>query len=122
MRSRCVPLPADLRSRLEEILGPDVGDVRIVEHSFFNRLHGCPRAVTRRGCIYLHGSATEFFADPELVLHEYFHVLRQWANGRMTLGRYLLAWVRSGYWNNPFEIEARRFASRHKRRLHCTDR
>jgi hypothetical protein len=115
--SRSAPLPPALRARLEEILGPEVGEVRIVEHSFFNRLHGCPRAVTRRGRIYLHGSAAEFFADPELVLHEYFHVLRQWANGRMTLTRYLIACLRAGYWNNPFEIEARRFASRHKRRL-----
>jgi hypothetical protein len=118
MRSRSVSLPAALHARLEEILGPAVGEVRIVEHSFFNRLHGGPRAVTRRGRIYLRGSAAEFFADPELVLHEYFHVLGQWATGRMTLTRYLLAWLKAGYWNNPFEIEARRFASRHKRRLH----
>jgi hypothetical protein len=117
MRSRSVPLPAALQGSLQEILGPEVSGVRIVEHSLFARLHGNPRAVTRRGRIYLRGSAADFFADPELVLHEYFHVLRQWADGRMTLGRYLLAWLKAGYWNNPFEIEARRFASRHKRRL-----
>jgi hypothetical protein len=116
-RARSVPLPGALETRLTEILGPGVGDVRVVEHSFFNRLHGSPRAVTRRGRIYLRGSAAEFFADPELVLHEYFHVLRQWASGRMTLWRYLAACLKRGYWNNPFEIEARRFASRHRRRL-----
>jgi hypothetical protein len=117
MRSRCVPLPSALKEGLEEILGPEVAGVRIVEHSLFARLHGNARAVTRRGRVYLRGSAAEFFADPELVLHEYFHVLRQWADGRMTLVRYLLAWLKAGYWNNPFEIEARRFATRHKRRL-----
>ena len=99
-----------------------MADVRIYEHSLFNRLHGAPLAVTRRGRIYLKGSAADFFADPELVLHEYFHVLKQWADGRLTLWRYLLACLRKGYWNNPFEIEARRFASRHRRRLRRDDK
>ena len=88
-------------------------------HSFVNLLHGRPLAVTRRRRIYLRGSAEEFFADTELVLHEYFHVLRQWEPGELTVTRYLLACVRHGYWNNPFEIAARRFGARHGRR---TDR
>jgi hypothetical protein len=112
-----VPLPATLRTQLEEILGEDVGGVRVIEHSFFNRLHGRPCAVTRRDRIYLRGSAAEFFANPELVLHEYFHCIRQWSAGRLTLARYLLACIPGGYWNNLFEIEARRFATRHRRRL-----
>jgi hypothetical protein len=114
-RSACLPLP--LENQLTEILGDGVGGVRIFEHSWFNRLHGSPLAVTRRGKIYLRGSAAEFFANTDLVLHEYFHVLRQWDNGRMTLLRYVLACLRKGYWNNPYEIEARRFAKRYRRRL-----
>lgn len=91
--------------------------MRVIEHSLFSRLHLRALAVTRRGTIYLRGSAADFFADPELVLHEYFHVLAQWASGRLTIPRYLYQCFRCGYWNNPFEIEARRFASRHRRRL-----
>ena len=112
-----MPVPDPLRAVLSEILGEDVAHVRVIEHSLINLLHGAPLAVTRRGRIYLRGSAAEFFGDPELVLHEYFHVLRQWATGQLTVARYVLAWLRAGYWNNPFEIEARRFATRHRRRL-----
>lgn len=110
-------VPERVRAALSEILGEDVSRVRVIEHSLINCLHGRPLAVTRRDRIYLRGSASDFFADPELVLHEYFHVLRQWATGRLTVFRYVLAWLRAGYWNNPFEIEARRFATRHRRRL-----
>jgi hypothetical protein len=62
-----------------------VDAVRVVPHSFVNLLHGRPLAVTRRRRIYLRGSAAEFFADTELVLHEYFHVLRQWEPGELTV-------------------------------------
>lgn len=110
-------MPDALRQRLEEILGEDVGRVRVIEHSLFNRLHGGPRAVTRRDRIYLRDSAAEFFADAELVLHEYYHCIRQWSCGRLTVGRYLVECLRCGYRDNPFEVEARRFASRHRRRL-----
>jgi hypothetical protein len=58
----------------------------------------------------LRGSADDFFANPELVLHEYFHVLRQWNRGRLSLWRYLVEWVRRGYWENRYERQARRFA------------
>ena len=91
--------------------------MRIVERSVFNLLHGRPLAVTRRGCIYLRGTAAEFFANPELVLHEYFHVLRQWAGGELTILRYVTQCLRRGYWNNPFEIEARSFAARYVKLL-----
>lgn len=99
------------------LFGSEVDEVRIVERSVVNLLHGRPLAVTRRGCIYLRGSAAEFFANPELVLHEYFHVLRQWACGDLTTLRYVAQWLRCGYWNNPFEIEARAFAARYVKLL-----
>jgi hypothetical protein len=104
-----------MRATLCVLFGTEVDGVRIVERSVFNLLHGRPLAVTRRGCIYLRGTAAEFFANPELVLHEYFHVLRQWACGELTILRYLGQCLRHGYWNNPFEIEARSFAARYRR-------
>jgi hypothetical protein len=41
-------------------------------------------ATTRPNRILLAVSGAEFIADPELLLHEYFHVLRQWHMGDVT--------------------------------------
>jgi hypothetical protein len=103
-------MPAALRAALVELFGDDVDDVVLVEHSVYARLHGGARATTRRNRILLRGSAAEFFADPELVLHEYYHVLRQWNRGRMSLASYLAEWLRRGYFNSRYERQARRFA------------
>lgn len=102
-------MPAAMRRALEEVFGNAVDDVVLREHSWFARLHGRARATTRRNTIYLRGSLDEFFADPELVLHEYFHVLRQWNRGRLNAWRYLAEWWRRGYWQNRYERQARRF-------------
>ena len=104
-------MPADLRRALEETFGDAVDDVVLRERSWFARLHGRARATTRRNTIYLRGSLDEFFADPELLLHEYFHVLRQWNRGRMNLWDYLAEWSRRGYWQNRYERQARRFVT-----------
>jgi hypothetical protein len=111
--------PPAVRAALEEILGESVGRIRIIEHSRLARLHGRALATTRRRCIYLRGSAQEFFANPWLMLHEYCHVLHQWECGRLSVPRYLLECLRHGYWNNRFELEARAFADRHTARLHA---
>jgi hypothetical protein len=103
-------MPAELRAALRGIFGDAVDDVVLREHSWFARLHGGARATTRRDTIYLRGSLDEFCADPELVLHEYFHVLRQWNRGRLSQWRYLVEWWRNGYWHNRYERQARRFA------------
>jgi hypothetical protein len=108
-----------VRRALEEILGRPVGHVRVIEHSWWVRLHGRAVATTRPGRIYLRGSAADFFANPSLLLHEYCHVILQWQPGRLTVARYLAQCLRHGYWNNPFEIEARAFAARHVARLHA---
>jgi hypothetical protein len=102
-------MPPALRAALVELLGDEVDAVEIVERSLYARLHLGARATTRRNRILLRGSAAEFFADPELVLHEYFHVLRQWNRGRMSLASYLAEWLRRGYWRNRYEHQARRF-------------
>ena len=110
---RIVSLPTHVATALQQIFGAPVGHVRIVEHSRYCQLHLRARATTRRARIYLLGNATDFFSDPELLLHEYFHVLRQWQTGRLTIVRYLVESLRNGYWRNQFEIEARDFAALH---------
>jgi hypothetical protein len=117
-RAREARVPAAVRTALGTILGTPVDHVRVIEHAWRVRLHGRAVATTRRGHIYLRGSAKEFFADPALMLHEYCHVILQWQPRQLTIPRYLLECLRRGYWNNRFEIEARSFAARHVAWLH----
>jgi hypothetical protein len=102
-------MPERLRASLVVLLGEDVDEVEIVERSWCARLHYGARATTRRNRILLRGTAEEFFADPALVLHEYFHVIRQWNTGRLSTWAYLREWMRRGYWRNRYEQQARRF-------------
>jgi len=108
-----VALPGSLLTALEAVLGESVSQVLVIEHSLYARLHHRAIATTRRRRIYLRGSAQAFFDDPLLVLHEYCHVVRQWETGELTIARYCLEWLRRGYWNNRFEVEARAFAQAH---------
>jgi Domain of unknown function (DUF4157) len=114
---RAVSLPAHVAECLEQALGESVRHVRIFEHSLFARLHIRAIATTRPRRIYLRGSGAEFFANPWLMLHEYWHVLKQWEPGDLTTTRYLLECLRRGYWNNRFEIAARGFADAHLPRV-----
>jgi Domain of unknown function (DUF4157) len=116
---RVTAVPGPVRAALEEILGAPIGHVRVIEHSWVVRLHGRAVATTRRGRIYLRGSAADFWSNPSLMLHEYCHVIRQWETGELTAARYLMECLRRGYWNNRFEIEARAFAAAHISRLHA---
>lgn len=102
---------------LRRVFNEPVEHVRVIEHSLYARLHLGATATTRRNRILLRGSAASFWSDPELMLHEYFHVLRQWQPGRLTLWGYVAEWLRHGYWHNRFEIEAREFAARHRDQL-----
>ena len=81
----------------------------MIQYSIYVRFHWRAIATTRPNRIYLRGSGKEFFADGPLVLHEYFHVLRQWATGDLTIPRYLAECFRRGYWDNRYEVEAREF-------------
>lgn len=103
-----VPLP--VRGALEQVFGEPVDRVKVIENSWFARLHGDVLATTRRDRIYLNIGGAEFLADRRLILHEYFHVIRQWNTGRLTTPGYVVESMRRGYWNNRFEVEARRFA------------
>jgi hypothetical protein len=109
--------PEPLRAALLEIFGEPVDHVRVIEHSLYARLHFGARATTRRNRILLRDSAAEFWRDPDLVLHEYFHVLRQWQPGRLTIWRYLVESLQRGYRLNRYEIEARQFAATHAAKL-----
>jgi len=109
--------PEPLLCALQDIFGEPIDHVRVIEHSRYARLHFGARATTRRNRIFLRGSAAAFWSDPDLVLHEYFHVIRQWQPGRLTIWRYLVESLRRGYWLNRFEIEARQFAATHSARL-----
>ncbi|MGB6604354.1 MAG: DUF4157 domain-containing protein [Steroidobacteraceae bacterium] len=114
-----VAVPAEVRRALERLFGEPVAHVAVIEHSRFARLHLRAHATTRRGRIYLRGDAAAFFANPWLLLHEYWHVIRQWQPGTLTVRRYLIECLRRGYWNNRFEIEARAFADAHAAGLHA---
>src|ERR1700688_3502260 len=115
---RSIPLPEVVGASLELLFGEQVGQVQVIEHSLFVRLHGRAVATTRRRRIYLRGSAADFFQNPWLMLHEYCHVLKQWEPRTLTVPRYVFECLRRGYWNNRFEIEAREFADAHRSRLH----
>jgi hypothetical protein len=104
------PIPMHVRAALEELLGEAIDGVEVIEHSWFAKAHLRAIATTRRKRIYLRGSASDFFENPSLMLHEYCHVIRQWRPGRLTILRYVLEWFRRGYWDNRFEVEAREFA------------
>jgi hypothetical protein len=112
-------VPAEVSGALAQLFGEPVAHVAVIEHSWFARLHARAYATTRRGRIYLRGDAAAFFANPWLLLHEYWHVIRQWQPGRLTVARYLLECLQRGYWNNRFEVEAREFADAHAARLHA---
>jgi hypothetical protein len=103
-------MPVELRRALQDVFRRPVDDVELREHSWFAKLHGRASATTRFNTIYLRGSAEEFFSRPDLMLHEYYHVLQQWNRGRMTVLSYLLEWRRRGYWDSRYERHARRFA------------
>jgi hypothetical protein len=104
-------VPAGIRRALESVFSQPVGDVRISHRPLYVRLHGrCVRITTRRDRICLRCGLRDFLNDPELILHEYFHVLRQWNTGTMNRRRYLLELCKNGYVGNRYEIEARRFA------------
>jgi hypothetical protein len=110
-RPRRFTLPAHVRRALERTFDEPVDHVVVVEHSRYARLHAGMRATTRPNRILLTGSGEDFVRHAELVLHEYFHVLRQWQPRRLTRTAYVLESVRRGYRDNRFEVEANEFVA-----------
>jgi hypothetical protein len=93
------------------VFGQSVERVRVIENSLYAKMHLGMAATTRRNRILLSIQGAQFVANTEMLLHEYFHVLRQWQPGHLTRWRYLAESARRGYWANRFEQEAREFAS-----------
>ena len=104
-------LPESVAGALERVFAEPVRGVTVIEHSRYARLHRGACATTRPNLILLAMSGDEFVADPDLLLHEYFHVLRQWGRAHLTRWRYVVESARCGYWNNRYEREAREFAA-----------
>lgn len=104
-------MPKPVLAALEHVFDPSVGAVKVIEHSRYARVHLGVTATTRPNHILLAIGGDEFVSNPELLLHEYFHVIHQWGSGRLTRRGYLVEWARRGYWNNRFEVEARDFSS-----------
>jgi hypothetical protein len=104
-------LPPPVALALERVFGEPVGGVVVIERSRYAQAHFGMCATTRPNRILLAIDGQEFVGNAELLLHEYFHVIRQWGTGRLTRRRYLLESARCGYRNNPFEREAREFTA-----------
>jgi hypothetical protein len=104
-------LPPPVAFALERVFGEPVGGIVVIEHSRYARAHLGMYATTRPNRILLAIDGQQFVSNADLVLHEYFHVVRQWGTGRLTRWRYLVESMRCGYWDNPFEREAREFAA-----------
>lgn len=67
------------------------------------RMRGPAAAVTLGRTIVVHPDVP---LTPQLLAHELAHV-RQWRQDVLFPVRYALASLRHGYWNNPYEVEAR---------------
>jgi hypothetical protein len=104
-------LAPPVAAALEQVFAEPVDDIVVIEHSRYARAHPGMVATTRPGRILLASSGADFVKDHEVLLHEYFHVLRQWRTERLTRWRYLVESLRRGYWNNHYEREAREFAA-----------
>jgi hypothetical protein len=104
-------IPLRTRLALERVFEAPVDTIIVIENSLYARAHLGMCATTRPKRILLAISGAEFAANPQLLLHEYFHVIRQWRPGRLTRWRYLIESARRGYQANRYEQEAREFAA-----------
>ena len=104
-------LPRAVAAALEQVFEEPADGVIVIEHSRYARLHRGMTATTRPNRIFLAISGAAFVASPQLLLHEYYHVICQWRTGYLTRWRYVAEFARCGYWQNRYEQEAREFAS-----------
>jgi hypothetical protein len=103
--------PRPVIRALESLFAEPVEAIIMIEYSRYARIHLGMRATTRPNRILLAMSGAQFVADPPLLLHEYFHVVRQWRPGHLTHWRYVMESARRGYRHNRFEREAREFTA-----------
>jgi hypothetical protein len=110
-------IPLKTRRALERVFEAPVDTIIVIENSLYARAHLGMCATTRPNRILLAISGAEFAANPQLLLHEYFHVIRQWRSGHLTRWRYLTESARRGYQANRYEQEAREFAANARERF-----
>jgi hypothetical protein len=110
-------IPLKTRVALERVFQAPVDGIIVIENSLYARAHLGMYATTRPNRILLANSGAEFAATPELLLHEYFHVIRPWRPGHLTRWRYLMESARRGYRANRYEQEAREFAATARERF-----
>jgi len=107
----CSPGPK-MKGCLEKILEENIDNIEVHEDKLFVNLHGIKSgAVTRPGKIYISMTCNDFFQNdwPDFILHEYFHVTKQWAKG-MSIPGYLLD-------HKKKEGDAQGFGEKHAERL-----
>jgi RHS repeat-associated protein len=116
IRGNTVSPPVHVKKALEATFNESVDSVKVIERStwagFLSLITQARTfnkrwiiATTQRDRIFLNKriSAETFFNRPHLMLHEYFHVLRQWNTGRMNNITYLL---NPSKWENEAEAYA----------------
>lgn len=88
--------------------------VRIKENSWVAKIAAAKMkadkvAIVIGNTIHLHQTTrTEFLSNSEWVCHELKHVIQYRQNGFIGfISKYLLNWMKNGYYNNKFEVEAR---------------
>lgn len=104
-------ISANMRRALERVFDAPVEGIIVIQYSWYARAHLGMCATTRPNRILLAMGGAAFAANTELLLHEYFHVIRQWRPGYLTRWRYLTESARRGYRANRYEQEAREFAA-----------
>jgi hypothetical protein len=111
MLGRRYAIPRTTHIALERVFEAPLDGIIVIENSLYARAHPGMLATTRPNRILLAISGAEFAASPELMLHEYFHVIRQWREGQLTRWRYLAESALRGYYANRYERQAREFAA-----------
>ncbi len=88
--------------------------VRLKENSWVARVAAAKMkankvAIVFGNTIHLHNTTRkEFLNDSNWVSHELKHVEQYQQNGFVGfLGKYLFDWIKNGYYNNKYEVEAR---------------
>jgi hypothetical protein len=103
---------AKMKKCLEDILGEPIDKIEVKEDKDFVNQHFIKSgATTRPGKIYISMTCEEFFGNKwfDFILHEYFHVTKQWGKG-MGYVDYILNWRQK-------EREAQEFGEQNAERL-----
>lgn len=102
-------MPDHMIIALEDLFCESVDHIQVIEHSRYAALHGRILATTRKELILLNMGGETFSRLPELVLHEYYHVVKQWRNDELTAFKYIIESVKNGYINNKYEVATNRY-------------